>query len=46
MLSAISRTGKLGSLTVQMLNDCDHAATVCNTGAEINMQVRLSLIHI
>jgi len=39
----ISRTGMLGSITMQILNDCHNAATVCNTGAEINMQVKNSL---
>lgn len=32
--------GMLRRLTMQIWNDCDNAATVCNTGAEINMQVR------
>lgn len=32
--------GMLQRLTMQIWNDCDNAATVCNTGAEINMQVR------
>lgn len=40
LLSVICRTWMLGSLTVQLWNDCDNAATVCNTGAEINMQLR------
>lgn len=38
-LTAITRTGILGCFTMQT-NDCENAATVCNTGAEINMEMR------
>lgn len=34
--SSISGSGRLGILTMQTKDDCENAATVCNTGAEIN----------
>jgi len=40
LLSAISGTRMLRSVTMQMINDCENAATVCNTEAEINLEMR------